>query len=174
MARISYPTPQQLDQSGGLVQRIAQERGGKLLNLYRMLLHSPAFAEGWRALLTAVRQGGVLPAALRELVILRVAVLNKAPYEFETHVPFALAAGLMQMQVAALRQHEFAPNLFNEKQGLVLRYVDAMTTEVQVSEALVLQLEVLFDARELVELTVTVAAYNMVSRFLEALGVDHD
>jgi alkylhydroperoxidase family enzyme len=31
-----------------------------------------------------------------------------------------------------------------------------------------------FDPRQLVELTVTVAAYNMVSRFLEALKVEAD
>ena len=31
-----------------------------------------------------------------------------------------------------------------------------------------------FDDREMVELTATIAAYNLVSRFLEALQVDHD
>jgi alkylhydroperoxidase family enzyme len=31
-----------------------------------------------------------------------------------------------------------------------------------------------FNEREMVELTATIGAYNMVSRFLEALQVDHD
>ncbi len=31
-----------------------------------------------------------------------------------------------------------------------------------------------FDEREMVELTATIAAYNLVSRFLEAMQIDHD
>jgi alkylhydroperoxidase family enzyme len=31
-----------------------------------------------------------------------------------------------------------------------------------------------FDDREIVELTATVGAYNLVSRFLEALKIDHE
>jgi alkylhydroperoxidase family enzyme len=31
-----------------------------------------------------------------------------------------------------------------------------------------------FDEREIVELSATIAAYNLVSRFLEALQIDHD
>jgi alkylhydroperoxidase family enzyme len=31
-----------------------------------------------------------------------------------------------------------------------------------------------FDPRQLVELTATIAGYNLVSRFLEAMRIDHD
>jgi AhpD family alkylhydroperoxidase len=43
-------------------------------------------------LLTAVRNRSSLPADLRELVILRVAVLNRAPFEFDAHLPRARKA----------------------------------------------------------------------------------
>ena len=76
-----------------LVERIVAERGS-LLHLYQMLLHSPPLAEGWLAF-TAVRQRP-LPGALRELVIMRVALLNGAPYEAEQHAPIALKEGLTQ------------------------------------------------------------------------------
>ena len=82
---------------------LARERGGKLLNLYRMLLHSPPIAEGWLAFLTAVRQRGSLPGRYRELAILRVAVLNGASYEFDVHTPFALREGIAPAAVEALR-----------------------------------------------------------------------
>jgi len=90
MARISYPD---LDRPeiAPLAERIKAERGGKLLNLYRMLLHSPPVAEGWLAFLTAIRQKCNLPARVRELVIMRIAVLNAAEYEFQAHLPFARA-----------------------------------------------------------------------------------
>jgi alkylhydroperoxidase family enzyme len=46
-----------------------------------------------------------------------------------------------------------------------------MTLGVQVPQALFDAVRRRFDDRELVELTATVAAYNMVSRFLEALDI---
>jgi alkylhydroperoxidase family enzyme len=48
-----------------------------------------------------------------------------------------------------------------------------MTRDVQVPDALFDPLRQLFDERALVELVATVAAYNMVSRFLEALRIGH-
>src|SRR3972149_1442468 len=55
MARTAYPdTPEA--SLAPLVERIERERGGKLLNLYRMLLHSPPVAQGWLGLFTAIRQ----------------------------------------------------------------------------------------------------------------------
>ena len=69
----------------GLEARIAAARG-RISPLYQVLLNSPAVTEGWEAMLTAIRQKTAL-ARLRELIILRVATLNGAPYEFEAHVP---------------------------------------------------------------------------------------
>ena len=50
MARIRYPDPSQYEREP-LAERIKRERGGKVLNLYKMLLHSPPVAEGWLAFL---------------------------------------------------------------------------------------------------------------------------
>ena len=86
-----------------LVDRIAAERGS-VLHLYQMLLHSPPLAEGWLTFLTAVRHRLSVPGALRELIIMRVAVLNDAPYEAEQHRPVALAEGVSEAQLDALAQ----------------------------------------------------------------------
>lgn len=43
------------------VAPIRARRGGELLNLGRMLLHSPAYARSWNALLGAVRAEPTLP-----------------------------------------------------------------------------------------------------------------
>src|SRR5258706_14862612 len=55
---------------------IVAERGDVFL-LYQVLLNSAPLADGWRQLLTAIRNRSSVPPALRELVILRVAVLNR-------------------------------------------------------------------------------------------------
>jgi len=112
-----------------------------------------------------------LDGALRELVILRVAVLNRAPYEFAQHAPVALAEGLTQAQVDAVADWQHS-TLFDARARDVLAYADAMTLQVQVPKELFDTLRSHLDDRELVELTATVAAYNMVSRFLEALQIE--
>ncbi len=49
-----------------------------------------------------------------------------------------------------------------------------MTRDVQVADELMARLKRVFDDRELVELAVTVSAYNCVSRVLEALKVQNE
>lgn len=170
MARIAYPDPRS-PAIAPLVERIERERG-KLLNLYGMLLHSPPVAEGWLALFTAIRQQCSLAGRDRELVILRIAVINGADYEFRAHVPFALKEGITQAQIDALREERL--EVFGPRERDVLAYCDAMTRGVRVSDAVFQAVRPHFDERELVELTATVAGYNMVSRFLEALQIDHE
>ena len=78
MARLPYANLDDADKRP-LVDRIVAERGS-VFHLYQMLIHSPPLAEGWLAFLTAVRQKlGAVGGALRELIIMRVAVLNGAP-----------------------------------------------------------------------------------------------
>jgi 4-carboxymuconolactone decarboxylase len=150
---------------------IAAERGHIPL-LYQILLNSAPVAEGWEKMLTAVRNRNSLPADLREMVIIRVAVLNRAPYELEAHRPIALASGVSEAKIEALRLPQ--PGVaFTPRERAVLALTDAMTREVQIADDLFEPLRAHFDARGLVDLVATVAAYNMVSRFLEALRIGH-
>ncbi len=168
MARIPYADCTS-DAVRPLADRIAAERGS-VLHLYQMLLHSPPFAEGWLKYLTAVRHQSSLSGALRELIIMRVALLNNAPYEADQHAPIALREGITQAQLDALAAwHDSA--LFSDEQRAVLAYTDAMTRQVQVPDAVFAAVAALYPAQQVVEITATVAAYNMVSRFLEALQI---
>ena len=170
MARIPYADPSNPD-IAPLVKRIVGQRG-KLLNLYGMLIHSPPVAEGWLAFLTAIRQNCSLSARIRELAIMRIAVINGADYEFHAHTPFALAEGITEHQIDSLR--EGRDDLFNEVERAVLTYTDSMTREIHVPQATFDAVKTHFNDRELVELTATIGAYNLVSRFLEAMQIDHD
>ena len=155
-----------------LVQRIEAERG-HVLHLYQMLLHSPPVAQGWLTYLTAIRQKGVLSAALRELVIMRVAQLNGAPYEARQHAPIALKEGLRPAQLAALEGWRES-TVFDAEQRAALELCDTMTKQVQVPRAMLHAVQQLLGERQTVELVAAIAAYNMVSRFLEALQIHGD
>jgi AhpD family alkylhydroperoxidase len=153
--------------------QIMAERG-RISPLYCVLLNSPPIAHGWEQMLSAVRNRNSIPAGLRELVILRVAVLNRAPYEFDAHVPHALAAGVSAEAVEASRSLPLAADApFTEAQRVALRLADAMTRDIDVSDALYAEVRQHFDVQGQIDLVATVAAYNMVSRFLVALQIGH-
>ncbi|MER6957005.1 MULTISPECIES: carboxymuconolactone decarboxylase family protein [unclassified Streptomyces] len=154
--------------AGEIAHRVRERRGGALRPLDRMLLHSPQLADGWNTLLGAIRGRLELPADIRESVILRIAVLNRAPYEWTAHEPEARRAGLSDSDLTELRREK--PE-FDERRQRVIAYTDAMTRDVHVPDEVFDALRAHFTDAELVELTATVAAYNMVSRFLVALDV---
>jgi AhpD family alkylhydroperoxidase len=168
MARLPY-ADLAAPEARPLVARIVRERGS-VLHLYQMLLHSPPVAEGWLGYLTAIRQQASLSGALRELVIMRVAVINGAPYEAEQHAPIALREGVTQAQLDELAEWEHSGR-FTPEQRAVLALTDGMTRNVHVPPAAVEAVRAFLDDREVVELVATVGAYNMVSRFLEALEI---
>ncbi|SKB74128.1 Uncharacterized conserved protein [Arthrobacter sp. 31Cvi3.1E] len=164
MPRIDYAYP-----SGDVARKISDRRGGTLTPLDLLLSHNDGLAQGWNSLLGAVRTQFRLPGDLREMVILRIGRLNSAPYEWDAHLPVAQREGLPEDIIAALR--EGAPTTGHETHDAILRYVDEMTLNVVVSEEAFNGVRNHFDDTLIAELTATVAAYNMVSRFLVALDV---
>jgi len=168
MARLPYADPKQPEHAEAAAHIRASR--GKLVHLHRMLLHSPPIAIGWIELFDAVRRKASLPGKLRELAILRVAALNGAPYEWDAHAPIGLAEGMTQAQLDAVAAWEGSAQ-FDATERAVLAYADAMTRAVHVPETVADAVAALLSPRELVELTVTIAGYNCVSRVLEALRI---
>jgi alkylhydroperoxidase family enzyme len=157
-----------------LVAAIRHRRGGEFLNLDRMLLHSVPLATGWNALLKEVRENLTLDPMLRELAMCGVAVLNGAEYEFIQHAPVFLRAGGTQRQLDALRligTANFNPDVFDSLQREAAELTLQMTRTIEVDDSLMQSLQSRMGNQALVELVGTIAAYNMVSRFLLALKV---
>lgn len=171
MPRIPLVEPGTRPELAETEARILAERG-RISLLYQALLNSPPIAAGWERMLTAVRNQTGLPADLRELIILRVAVLNRASFEFHAHVPHARQAGVPEAAIEALRQQPLA-EVFGPRERLVLELTDAMTRDIEVPAALMARLQAEWDAQGVLELVATVAAYNMVSRLLVALDITH-
>jgi alkylhydroperoxidase family enzyme len=159
-----------------IVSAIRARRGGTLLNLDRMLLHSPPFALGWNTLLGVVREKLSLSPRLRELAICAVGAINGADYEVFQHAGPFRASGGSDPQLAALSDCEAAVNnvaLFDARERAILALTLAMTRTVKpTAETLAKARSQLASDRQLVELVGVVATYNMVSRFLVALGVE--
>ena len=164
-----------------LVDAILARRGGTLINLDKALLWSEPLARAWNVYLGAVRSGLPTSRKLRELGICTVALLTGAAYEYQHHAPDFLAAGGSQAELDALNElvkhnarEAVAHPALGPVEQLVIQYAAQMTLDVKVSDTLFAALRQHFDTTELVELTSAIATYNMVARFLVALGVSPD
>ncbi len=172
MARVPLIQENERAELAEPIAHLKASRGGRLINLYRVLLHSPALALDWLQFNSSVRFQTTLSASLRELVILRVAILNGAEYQVRIHGPtYARAAGLTEAQIAALADWKPA-EVFTPMQRAVLAYTDAMTQTIDVSDAVHDELVRHVDDRQKVELTVLIGAYNMHTRVSRALQID--
>ena len=154
------------------ISKIKGARGGRLINIYRLMLHSPALANAWFDLNQAVRYGTEIDGQSRELAVIRVAILNNVEYVQRAHGPaYALKEGLTPEQVSALA-HWRESQLFSDRQRALLAYTDAMTREINVPDEIFAEVRKYFSERQTVELTMLIGAYNMLTRFLQALKVD--
>lgn len=172
MARVPLIEETKQPELAQSIAKIKGARGGRLINIYRLMLHSPALANAWFDLNQAVRYGTEIDGQSRELAIIRVAILNGVEYVQRAHGPaYALQEGLTPEQVAALSDWR-ASQLFNAQQRALLAYTDAMTENIEVTDDVFDNARQHFSERQIVELTLLIGAYNMLTRFLQALKVD--
>ena len=171
MARVS-PIEDNHAELLDLIGRIKGARRGRLINVYKLLLHSPALAESWFAHNNAVRWKTGLGGRLREAIIIRIWHVLGVPYIVRQHVPkLALPEGLTLAECEALRDWE-ASSLFDARERAALAYADAMTRDVNVPDAVFARLKPFFDERGIVELSVLIGTYNMHARVMQALEID--
>lgn len=172
MARVSLIEEHDHPELEKLTSKIRGGRGGRMLNIYRMLLHSPALAERWLDQVSAVRWQTDLDGKLREIIIIRVGMLNRVEYVVRAHVPLhALREGLTLEQCGAIEDWQNSP-LFDDAQRAALAYADSMTRQIQVPDAIFAKLKDYYTEKQIVELTVLIGTYNMHTRVLQALEID--
>lgn len=122
----------------------------------------------------AIRRGSSLPDDIREIAICRTGLINKAWYEWNIHSQILLQTeNFCQEKLSIIKQtHPTSQGPLDDQQWATLRYADAMTREVAISQVLFDEVKAAgFTTKQIVELTGTIAGYNMVSRFLVALNI---
>jgi alkylhydroperoxidase family enzyme len=180
--RVPYaPSTASNEEARPIYERIAERRKPRpLIPLDLALLHNPAVADGWNSFIGAIRTKTSVPEGLKELAISRVAVLNKAVHEWDVHAALAIKAGVSKetMQLVfdtpvtgrGWRRDGNMEGLKEDEEAVIL-YTDQMTIGVEVEDGVSERLKGVLSDTQVVELTVTIAAYNAVSRFLVALDV---
>lgn len=172
MARVALIEEKDHPELADLIGKIKGARGGRLINVYRLMLHSPQLAAAWFEFNQAVRYGTEIDGQSRELAVIRVAILNNVEYVQRAHGPaYALKEGLTPEQVAAIADWQ-PSKLFNEQQRALLAYTDAMTQNIVVPDEIFAAIRKHFSERQTVEITMLIGTYNMFTRVLQALQID--
>jgi 4-carboxymuconolactone decarboxylase len=172
MARVPLLDDQTNPELTDLIGTLRAGRRGNLINVYRLLLHSPALAESWFGHSNAVRWKTELDGRLREWVIVRVASLTGVDYIVNQHVPaLTTPEGITEEELAELPRWRMA-TCFSEPERAALAYTDTMTRDIEVPDTVFNELRRHFNDRQIVELTVLIGSYNMNTRVLKALEID--
>lgn len=136
------------------------------LNVNKMMAHAENSVRHFMRFGSSILTQAKLDARLREIAILRIATLCNAHYEWYQHEKMARDAGVPEEKIAGVKNWPES-HCFDKKERAVLKYADEATLNVKSSDETFHALEEFFDRRELVELTLAIAFYNMVAIFLE-------
>jgi alkylhydroperoxidase family enzyme len=142
-------------------------------NVSGTLAHHPALARAFFALQGHLLTGTTLTLRHREMLILRVMVVRKSPYEFSQHQLIAPATGLDAEQIARVAFGPDAP-FWSDVDAALLRAVDELIIEGAMSEDTWNTLAIELDTQQIFDVMFTVSGYDAVSRLLRSCQVAID
>ena len=162
------------DQSGSELRDIyekIEENGAKILNLCRVLAHTPNVLRNFLQLGSSLIAKAGLSPKLRELVVLRVAKLTGSKYEWAQHYPTALEVGVSHEQTEVI-SHWSDSTKCNDKERAVLQYTDEVAQNIEVRDETFRRLRQHLNDQSIVELTLSIGYWGMAARLLVPLQVD--
>jgi alkylhydroperoxidase family enzyme len=160
----AYPD---LDALGPDLQEAVTSRAS--LNIFRMIMHTPGLAPSFLAMASDVLQYNSLPAAWRELVILRVGYRYHARYETYQHERIGQAIGLDQDAISAAESG--STEKLDPRAAAVLRLTDLLLDNHTLIDAQRDDALKTLTVNQLADLTLTVGFYQLVCNFLNTFGV---
>jgi alkylhydroperoxidase family enzyme len=152
---------------------VFRTRGREVPNLYRTLGNAPPMLQAWVDLAWPLRNQSTTSRGLRELIIMRVAQLTDARYEWIAHHDMAIESGNSAEAIAALKDWRNS-DVFSDEERVLLALTDEITTDLEVSDATWADLAERWQPGELIELILTAAFYSCVSRTLRTLRMPVD
>jgi len=143
------------------------------INLFRAMVHSPNAARGWSTIGHYIRHDSKLDPRLREMAILQVGYVARAPYEWSHHVKIGHDFGVTDDDIRALIDDTAGkPTQLDDMAKTVLRAAREMTDDGAMSDATFATLQKALGNEQVVDLTLTIGFYNAVVRVLATLQID--
>lgn len=170
MARIPLVTQRdQLDTDAqrAVFDRVVESRGS-MIRPFQVLVHAPAVAGAIGEVGAAIRFGGTLSDHDRELVIITAAVINDCQFEWDSHHPIALEAGVRPETAEYLRTGSDHP--LTDRESTIISYVRELCADGNVTDDRFGELVDLLGTEGAVELTAVVGYYTMLAYVMNVAG----
>jgi alkylhydroperoxidase family enzyme len=148
-------------------------RDGEPLNIFGVLGHHPKLLKRFMLMGGYLLNKGLIPAREREIVILRVGWNARARYEFGQHTLIGGAAGLTDVEIAALTR-DAADHAWSTDDRALIALADELAADDCVGDETWAALADRWSSAELIELLLVAGYYRMVSGFLNSAGVELD
>lgn len=152
------------------------EQGGnrpKALNVLGTFAHHPDLATAYNTLTGHILFGSTLTPRQRELIVLRVAAVRNAAYEWKQHVILAADAGLSPEEIERVAAGPDAAG-FEPLDGALVRAVDELVGDATISDATWAELATALDEQQLLDLVFTVGTYDVLAMVMRAFDIQLD
>jgi alkylhydroperoxidase family enzyme len=145
----------------------------KGLNVLGTLAHYPTLAQAYHTFNGHVLFGTSLSPRQRELLVLRVAAVRQAAYEWRQHVVLAGDAGITPEEVEWIAEGPTAP-AWSPIDRAMVSAVDELLDDALVADATWEVLAAELDVEQLMDLVFTVGAYDLLAMAFRSFGVQLD
>ena len=145
----------------------------KGLNVLGTLAQHPELTTAFHTLTGHVLFGSTITPRQRELLVLRVAHLRGAEYEWAQHVLLAADAGITEDEVERVEE---GPDVagWDPLDAALLRAADELVAEAEVADATWAVLAEHLDTQQLMDVVFTVGTYELLAMALRSFGVELD
>lgn len=147
--------------------QIVQGPRGKISAPFMAMLHSPPLASVLEKVGVYLRYETGVPARTRELAVLVVCAHFRCGYEWSSHAPLAIAAGVRADVVAAIGAGR-EPEGLDDADALVMGVARELVANGRVGAPLYEAALAMFGEERLVDLTAMVGYYTMLAMTINA------
>lgn len=145
----------------------------KGMNLLGTLARHPELTRAYHTFNGHVLFASSLSVRQRELLVLRVAHVRGAAYEWHQHVVLALDAGFSPDEVERVKEGPDAGG-WSPAEAALLRAVDELVADACISDPTWAALAAELDTRQLMDLVFTVGAYDLLAMAMRSFRVQLD
>ncbi|HEY8527605.1 MAG TPA: carboxymuconolactone decarboxylase family protein [Acidimicrobiales bacterium] len=147
----------------------------KALNLLGTMARYPELVRAYHVFNGHVLFATTLSARQRELLVLRVAAIREAEYEWRQHVVQGRDAGLDDAEIARVAAGPDAPG-WSRLEAALIRAADELVADAALSDPTWAALAAELDERQLMDVIFTVGAYDALAMAIRSwrVEVDHD
>ena len=146
---------------------------GKIINILRTVANHPKLMKSWYPFFIHMLRGLRLPRRDMEIVILRITWLCQSEYAWSRHAAQAIEIGVSEEEIKRITKG-FEAEGWSDFERNLLRAVDELYFDAFITKDTWNALSEKYNTQKLMDFIFLVGEYNLVSMFLNSVGVQLD